>query len=163
MRYHLCCGKKILPGWINVDRGSFGQEVVADINRPWTFAKAGSAGYILIEDGLEHLDSPEHFLENASKLLSDKGVLEIQVPHFRNPSAYRFTHHHFFSHSMFAVFPESHDLVRNLKVQKIVLIVHNRFPFSLLNHIANLAPSIWERFFFVSGIRVWMAKQVIRS
>ncbi len=158
MRYHLCCGPKLKQGWVNVDRVSFGQEVVADINLEWKFAKPNSAEYILIEDGLEHVDSLEHFLKNASRTLSTGGTLEIQVPHFKNPSAYRFTHQHFFSHSMFSIFPEPHDEVQNLRVEKIKLIVDNHFPLSLFNPIANVFPKYWERFGYVSGLRVWMKK-----
>ncbi|MBM3281761.1 MAG: hypothetical protein FJY86_00245 [Candidatus Diapherotrites archaeon] len=159
MHYHLCCGpQKILPGWINVDREKFGQEVVADINKPWSFSKPGSAEYILIEDGLEHVESLEHFLESASRILKVGGTLEIQVPHFKNPSAYRFTHRHFFSHSMFTIFLEPHDRVQDLRVTKIHLLVDKRFPLSLLDIFANAFPAIWERFFYVSGIRVWLTK-----
>lgn len=158
MRYHLCCGTKIREGWVNVDRVSFGQEVTADINKEWKFAKPNSAEYILVEDGLEHVESLEHFLKNASHALKDGGTLEMQVPHFKNPSAYRFSHQHFFSHSMFAIFPEPHDETQNMHVEKIHLIVDNRFPISLLNILANSVPAIWERFFYVSGIRVWMKK-----
>jgi len=161
LKYHLCCGPtKILPGWINVDREKFGQEVVADINLEWKFAKSGSASYILIEDGLEHVKSLEHFLKNASRILADGGTLEIQVPHFKNPSAYRFTHKHFFSHSMFSIFPEPHDKVQDLRVEKIKLLVDNRLPLSVLNFIANIFPKYWERFFYVSGLRIWMKKLV---
>lgn len=158
MKYHLCCGPKLKEGWINVDRVSFGQEVKADINKEWKFAKPDSADYILIEDGLEHVDSLEHFLKNASRILKEGGTLEIQVPHFKSPSAYRVSHKHYFSHSLFFTFPEPHDDVQNLRVEKIKLIVDNRAPLSILNPLANLFPKYWERFCYVSGLRVWMKK-----
>jgi predicted SAM-dependent methyltransferase len=84
--------------------------VVADINKEWKFAKPNSAEYILIEDGLEHVDSLEHFLKNVSRVLTTNGTIEIQVPHFKNP-------------------------------------------------IANLLPKYWERFAYVSGLRIWMKKR----
>ncbi len=157
-RYHLCCGPQLLRGWINVDRENFGQEIVADINKSWKWIAPGTAETILIQDGLEHLDSLQHFLEQSEKALAPGGVLEIRVPHYKNPSAYRFTHRHFFSYSMFRIYPEPHDSVKNLHAEKIELVVDNRFPFSLLNILANLFPNVWERAFYVSGIRVRMRK-----
>ncbi len=56
-KLHLCCGHELLDGYVNVDSIDFGQEVVADLNKPWKFAKPGSVDYIFIKDGLEHLDS----------------------------------------------------------------------------------------------------------
>ncbi len=159
MRYHLCCGKKHLSGWVNVDREKFGQEVVADINREWKFIPHGSADHILIEDGLEHVHSLEDFFHNASASLAEKGILEIRVPHFKNPSAYRVTHKHFFSYSFFRIFPEAHDATQDLIPYKIELIVHNKFPLSLLNILANCIPNLWERIAYVSGLHVWMRKE----
>lgn len=159
LRYNLCCGPSPRKEWINVDREKFGQEIVADLNKEWTWAKPHSAEHILIEDGLEHLDSLPHFLRNAARLLKEGGMLEINVPHFKNPSAYRFTHAHFFSYSMFQIFPEAHDETQNLRVERIRLTVDPRFPLSLLNIPANLFPNLWERLAYVSGIRVWFRKK----
>lgn len=157
-RYHLCCGPLLKKGWINVDRENFGQDIRADLNKPWNWAASGSADHILIEDGLEHLDSLTHFLSESARVLKKNGVLEIRVPHFKNPSAYRFTHQHFFSYSMFKVFPEPHDAVQNLRLDKKELIVDNRFPLSLLNIPANLFPNLWERLAYVSGLHVFLRK-----
>lgn len=155
---HLCCGPKKKEGWINVDREDFGQEIVADINKKWTFAKPGSVDHILIEDGLEHLDSVEDFLENAERVLKKGGTLEIKVPHFKNPSAYRVTHKHYFSYSLFHTFPELHDKIKNLRMKSAKLIVDNRFPLSVLNVPANLVPNLWERLSYVSGLHVILEK-----
>ena len=158
MRFQLCCWTKPLSNLINVDRENFGQEIVADINKKWTWAKNASAEHILIEDGLEHVDSTEHFLLEAERVLQTKGALEVRVPHFKNPSAYRFTHRHYFSYSLFSHFPEPHDKTKRLRVESIRLIVDKRFPLSLLDILANLFPNVWERFFYVSGLHVILRK-----
>ena len=98
-------------------------------------------------------------MKNALKILKEGGKFEMQVPHFKNPSAYRFTHQHYFSYSMFCVYPEPHDLVQEMKPEKIELIVDKKLPFSLLNGIANLFHSVWERLFYVSGLRVVFVKK----
>lgn len=159
VKYHLCCGLDYRPGFVNVDDLEGGpQDVRANLNQPWAFAADGSAEYILIKDGLEHLNSVQAFLAEASRVLVPGGRLEIQVPHFRCPSAYRLTHLHFFSWSYFDVYPEPHDSVRDFRVVKNELIIEKKFPFSLLNHVANLAPKFWERAFYVSGLRVVLEK-----
>jgi SAM-dependent methyltransferase len=157
IKLHLCCGLDYRQGFVNVDDLEGGpQDVRANLNQPWSFAADASASYILIKDGLEHLNSIEDFLAEAARVLVPGGTLEIMVPHFRSPSAYRLTHLHFFSWSYFDVFPEPHDRVRNFRVIKNELIVERKLPF--LNKIANFAPKFWERALYVSGLRVVLEK-----
>ena len=159
VKFHLCCGLDYRPGFINVDDLEGGpQDVRANLNGPWTFAADASADHILIKDGLEHLKSVEAFLSEASRVLVPGGTLEIQVPHFRSPSAYRLTHLHFFSWSYFDVFPEPHDAVRDFRVITNELVVEKKFPFNVLNTVANLVPKFWERALYVSGLRVVLEK-----
>jgi predicted SAM-dependent methyltransferase len=157
VKLHLCCGLDYRQGFVNVDDLEGGpQDVRANLNRPWTFAADSSVSHILIKDGLEHLDSIEAFLTEAARVLVPGGTLEIQVPHFRAPSAYRLTHRHLFSWSYFDVFPEPHDSVRNFRVIQNELVVERKLP--LLNKLANLAPKFWERLLYVSGLRVVLEK-----
>jgi predicted SAM-dependent methyltransferase len=159
IKLHLCCGLDYRPGFVNVDDLEGGpQDVRANLNQPWTFAADSSAQHILIKDGLEHLTSIEAFLSEASRVLVPGGTLEIEVPHFRSPSAYRLTHLHFFSWSYFDVFPEPHDAVRNFRVIRNELVVERKLP--LLNKVANWAPKFWERLLYVSGVRVVLEKLV---
>src|SRR3954447_4585735 len=127
MRLHLCCGPtQIMGGWVNVDAYDFGQEVVADIERPWAFAPDGSVSEIYCKDGFEHVESAEHFLAEAPRVLRVGGRLKIWVPHFKNPSAYRMTHKRLLSWSYFNVYPEPHDTVKNLKVVSNKLYIGHR-------------------------------------
>ena len=126
MKVHLCCGPLVRPGWLNVDALEFGQEVVADLNNPWSFLKDDEADYIYCKDGVEHLESAKHFLRECARTLKSGGVLEINVPHLKNPSAYRLTHRHLFSWSYFEIFPEPHDSVQNLRMTSNLLVLANR-------------------------------------
>ena len=160
-KLHLCCGFDYKEGFVNIDNIPGGvQDVRADLNKQWDFAKTNSADYIYIKDGLEHLDSLEHFFKEAARALKPGGKLEIWVPHYKSPSAYKITHKTFLSWSTFDSFPEPHDPVKNLRVVSNRLIVEPRvFPFTMLNPIANIMPKFWERLFYVSSIRVVLQKK----
>ena len=160
MKIHLCCGPQQYPGWLNVDAIDFGFNVVADLGKAWNFAPADSAEYIVCKDGFEHMESPSHFLAEAARILAPGGCLELWVPHYKNPSAYRLTHRTYYSWSLFDAFPEPHDAVQNLKV------VHNRIYigrresaiFGPLHFLANISPKWWERLFYVSNVEVKLKK-----
>ena len=159
MKVQLCCGPVLRPGWLNVDAVDFGQEVIADLNKHWFFLKDEEADYIYCKDGVEHLGSVEHFLQECARTLKPGGVLEINVPHFRNPSAYRLTHRHYFSWSYFDVFPEPHDTVQDLRVTSNRLVLADRgLLWRLANAIINLWPKQWERLLYVSNIEVRLTK-----
>ena len=160
-RLHLCCGPCLLKGWVNVDAGHFGQEVTADLNRRWDFADDTSVSYILCKDGLEHQDSVEHFLSEAARVLRPRGMLEVWIPHYKNPSAYRLTHRHWFSWSYFDVYPEAHDLVQNLRVVSIKLFIgrKNSRVWYPVHCLINRAPKWWERLCYVSNIEVVFRKE----
>ncbi|MEM4257195.1 MAG: methyltransferase domain-containing protein [Candidatus Diapherotrites archaeon] len=159
MKLHLCCGKQILEDFINVDQLDFGQEIVADLNKKWKFAKNNSVEYIYIKDGLEHLESLEHFFKECERVLKPKGIVEIRVPHYKSPSAYRMTHKHYFSWNFFNTFPEPHDNIKKLKVISNQLIFEPKvFPFTLMNILTNLFPKYWEKFFYACEIKVKLQK-----
>jgi predicted SAM-dependent methyltransferase len=159
-RVHLCCGPQIWPGWVNVDVVDFGQEVKADLAQSWRFSAPGSVDYILCKDGFEHMESTEHFLREAARILRPGGRLELWVPHFRNPSAYRLTHRSYYSWSLFNVFPEPHDVVQNLRVISNRLYIGHKSSRALapLHWLANLNPKWWERLLYVSNVEVILEK-----
>jgi predicted SAM-dependent methyltransferase len=161
-KLHLCCGFDYKTDFINVDNIPNGiQDITADLNKDWDFAKTNSIDYIFIKDGLEHLNSLEHFFKETERVLKPGGKIEIWVPHYKSPSAYRLTHKHYFSWSFFNAFPEPHDPTQNLKVISNKIIVEaNKFPFTLLNHVANINPKLYEKFFYVASIRTILQKTV---
>jgi len=158
MKVNLCCGKLIRKGWLNVDLLDFGQEVIADLNKPWMFLNNESTDYIYCKDGLEHVDSVGHFLLECARVLKRGGIAEVVVPHFKNPSAYRLTHRHYFSWSYFNSFPEPHDPVQNLKVISNKLILGDKLPWALVNYIMNIFPKYWERLLYASNVGVKLLK-----
>jgi predicted SAM-dependent methyltransferase len=148
-------------GWTNVDAIDFGFNVVADLGKEWTFAPTGSVEYILCKDGFEHMDSTAHFLTQAAKILQPGGRLELWLPHFKNPSAYRLTHRTYYSWNLWAVFPEPHDAVQNLKVVSNRIYVGRKESRALapVNWLANQNPLWWERLLYVSNVEVILAKE----
>ena len=157
MKYNFCCWNKIKKGYINVDVKDFGQEIITDLNDEWDFIKDNSAEEIIIEDGLEHLDSVINFFIKAEKKLKKGGKIIIQLPHYKSPSAYVLTHKHFFSWRTFDRFPSGYDEQQSFIVISNKLIVEKKIP--ILNYIANIFPKYFERFFYVSGIRVILEKK----
>jgi len=162
VKVHFCCGPFVRKGWINVDCIDFGQEVIADLQEPWHFLDSNSVDHIYCKDGLEHQDSVEHFLREAARVLRPGGTLEIWVPHFKNPSAYRVTHRHWFSWSYFDVYPEPHDAVQNLEVilNRIYIGRKDSAMWAPIHWLANLFPKWWERILYVSNVQVVFRKTV---
>ena len=157
MKLHLCCGPEdIRKGWINVDACNFGQEVIANIEKRWDFVGDGALSEIYCKDGFEHVNSAEHFLGEAAKVLRAGGTLTIWVPHYKNPSAYRLTHKRLLSWSYFDVFPEPHDSVQSLRViSNKIYIGHKESKFWSIPHaLINFVPRWWERIAYVSNIEV---------
>ena len=161
MKLHLCCGPKdIRKGWINVDAYDFGQEVIADIEKCWDFVGVGTVSEIYCKDGFEHVDSAEHFLKEAARVLHAGGTLTIWVPHYKNPSAYRMTHKRLFSWSYFHAFPEPHDAVQNLCVISNRLYMGHKGSkaWFVVHALINLLPKWWERIGYVSNVEVIFKK-----
>lgn len=157
IKLHLCCGPKDrMKGWVNVDACDFGQEVKADIGKRWDFAGDGEVSEIYCKDGFEHVDSGEHFLGEAARVLRIGGVLTVWVPSFKNPSAYRMTHKRLLSWSYFDAFPEPHDAVKNLRVisNRIYIGQKESKGWWVVHTFINLIPNWWERIGYVSNIEV---------
>lgn len=155
LKLQLCCGKDLKQGWVNVDYGNFGQEVKADLNKRWGFAKDNSVDYIYCKDGLEHLESAVHFLSECGRILKKGGIAEIIVPHFKNPSAYHITHHQWFSWRGFQRYPLPTEK-SDLKLIQNKLIIEDNIP--PLNWLANISPVWWEKFFYVCGLHLKFRK-----
>jgi predicted SAM-dependent methyltransferase len=161
MKLHLCCGPQLWGGeWVNVDMGDFGQQIRADLNEPWTFAGNNTVDQIVCKDGFEHVASAEHFLAEVARILKPGGSLQLWVPHFKNPAAYRLTHLRLLSWSFFDVYPEPHDRTQDLRVvgNRIYIGQESSLPWTPIHAFINLWPKWYERLFYVSNISVKMQK-----
>jgi predicted SAM-dependent methyltransferase len=161
VRLHLCCGRLHFrePGWINVDAVALGQDVIADLGQPWAFVAPGSVDLIYCKDGLEHQGSVPFFMAEASRVLKPGGRLEIWVPHYKNPGAYRMTHTHLFSYGYWAAYPEPHDATKDLRVIVNEIVVWRAAWMAPINWIANRIPHVWERLAYTANIHVILEKR----
>jgi len=85
----LGCGKNPMPGFTGVDSIDFGQEVVADLRKPWPWAD-GSIEEVNCSHFVEHLTADEriHFANELYRVLAPAGRASIIVPHWNSPRAY---------------------------------------------------------------------------
>jgi len=91
------CGNNIRKGWVNIDIiPPYDKKV--DLNKkPYPF-KDNSFDYILLDNVLEHLEKPINCLEELHRICSPKGGIEIIVPFYNSPNAFRdITHKIFFN------------------------------------------------------------------
>ena len=161
MKIHLCCGPNdMMPGWINVDAVNFGQEVTADLGKPWLFAADGKAEEIYCKDGFEHMESVEHFLRESARVLMVGGTLKIWVPHVKNPSSCRITHKTYYTWNCFSVYPEPHDSTQSLRVvsNRIYIGHKDSVLWKPVHALINVFPKWWERVGYVSNIEVVFQK-----
>lgn len=83
MKLHLGCGKKLLPGFLNVDLYEAGADARWDICKPWPL-EDGSVDYIMIHAVMEHLlwRDVRCVLDEVRRTLLVGGMLDIKVPHY---------------------------------------------------------------------------------
>ena len=89
MKLNLGCGRKPMPGYVNVDRVKLdGVDVVADLDwAPWPFADH-SITEIQAWHVFEHVTDPCLFMAEAWRVLERGGRLVIVVPYFTHVSAF---------------------------------------------------------------------------
>jgi predicted SAM-dependent methyltransferase len=79
---HLGCGKRIMPGWVNVDGGSYeGIDLQWDLRDRFPFENS-SAKMIYTEHTLEHFHKHEavDFLRECYRILEPGGRIRVGVP-----------------------------------------------------------------------------------
>ncbi|MEM4245321.1 MAG: methyltransferase domain-containing protein [Candidatus Nanoarchaeia archaeon] len=88
-KLNIGCGKKIMPGFINLDmcKGE-GVDVVHNLNKfPYPF-KDNTFKYINAEQVLEHLDNLPRTMEEIHRISKPEAIVHIGVPYFRSESAF---------------------------------------------------------------------------
>ena len=79
-KMNLGCNQNILPGWTNVDIHPFeGVDVTANLEEKWPW-EDDSIDYIRAFDLLEHLRDPIHTMNEAWRVLRNRGIFEVWVP-----------------------------------------------------------------------------------
>ena len=89
LKLDLGCGKNPREGFIGVDAKAFGQQIVADLRKPWPWAD-GSVEEAHCSHFVEHLTGPErvHFANELHRVLKPDGKATVIVPHWASPRAY---------------------------------------------------------------------------
>lgn len=77
---HLGCDEVQPPEWHNVDvNPRVDPDEVVNLEERWPWAN-DSVEQILAEHVVEHLGEPEHFFQEAARVLRRRGSLEVAVP-----------------------------------------------------------------------------------
>lgn len=111
-KLNLGSGTKILSGFINLDIAPVnGVDVVHDLNQyPWPFVD-NEFDYVLVEDVIEHLDSPIRAIEEIYRVTKSTGLVDLQVPYWNSWSANTdLTHKNYFTENSFDYFIPSTKL-----------------------------------------------------
>ncbi len=109
-KLHIGCGKKVLPGYINLDVQPLpGVDVVHNLEKfPYPF-KDEEFDLIQAHQVLEHINNLEEVMKELARILKKGGRLKIDVPHFSSNSAYMDpTHKRLFAYTTFDFFVRNH-------------------------------------------------------
>ena len=88
-KINLGCGTDIRPGYVNVDKYRFGDNIVHDIDRNGLrIFKDEQADYIIMSHIIEHIRNYKELVDECNRVLNDKGVLEMYYPHYSSNQAY---------------------------------------------------------------------------
>jgi SAM-dependent methyltransferase len=78
---HLGSHKFLVPGWVNVDVGDFGQDMKWDLNNiPWPWVD-DSVDEIVAHNVFEHLDDINSVMKECHRILKNGGRVRLVVPH----------------------------------------------------------------------------------
>jgi SAM-dependent methyltransferase len=109
-RLHLGCGRKIMPGWINVDSVQLsGVDVVHNLSQfPWPFDNE-SIHAVYMRNVLEHLPDTIKTMEELYRICRPGANVYIAVPYWNSfESITDPTHIHSFNEYTFEFFDPSH-------------------------------------------------------
>lgn len=147
---NLGCGRKPLPGAVNLDCSpSVSPDVVHDLNaRPWPFADSRFEQVHAL-DVIEHLDDVIATMEELHRICRHGAAIEITVPHFSSANAFMDpTHRHFFSHGTFRYFEDGHPLAfysaARFHIERCNLIFTPGLANKVVRRMANRYPAGYE-------------------
>lgn len=101
----LGCGNTKREGWIGLDKGDYGQEIIRDMRKGLPFCD-NSCCELFADQVLEHIQSNEDFIfvmNECLRVLKPKGRFEIFVPFYSDIVAYKDpTHCRYFTKETFS-------------------------------------------------------------
>jgi len=116
------CRKYLKEGWLNIDiRKPY--DIKVDLDKtPYPF-EDNMFNYILLDNVLEHLNNPVECLEELHRICSSKGTIEIIVPFYSSPNAFRdMTHQSFFNLDSLNEFDiNKEEKIYNLSFKRFVI------------------------------------------
>lgn len=100
----LGCGNTKRDGWIGLDKGQYGQEIVRDLRKGLPFCD-NSCSELFCDQVLEHIQLNEDFIfimNECLRVLRPGGRFEIWVPFFGSETAFKDpTHCRYFTKQTF--------------------------------------------------------------
>jgi ubiquinone/menaquinone biosynthesis C-methylase UbiE len=150
-RLNIGCGRTIKKGFVNLDWKKIeGIDMVHNLNKyPWPF-KDNSFDFVLAAHVLEHLDDPMRAMKELHRIVRERGVVEIHLPHFASISAYIDpTHKHFFSVNSFSYFTKEHSLDFYFDFKYAIISKKITFPkyFSILRPVFSYFANKFQGFY----------------
>lgn len=87
MKYNLCCGRDIRPGWVNVDKNR-PADVLTDLSEEsWCDLRPGKAHHVLMKQALSAFERPDVVMRNIHRLLEPEGTVTIIDNHAQSVTA----------------------------------------------------------------------------
>lgn len=82
------CGKAKREGAFGIDQFSLaGVDLVCDLNQPWPL-EDGRFDHVIFRHSIVHLESLEHALREARRVVRKGGTIEVISPHFSSDNAF---------------------------------------------------------------------------
>ncbi len=166
LKLNLGCNADLRPGWVNVDIADYGGNEIIDLNSyPWPFEE-NSVVEVSASHVLEHLDNFNSVVTELWRVCQPGALIEVAVPFFLSTKFYSEPDHRIpFGIRSF----DNYELIGDRKLRfyeqwKLkwrtnyesdaqFTIESKRFHFSnfkalsWLDHVINLEPVVFERFF----------------
>lgn len=152
---NLGCGEDYRPGMVNIDiNDRYKADKYADLNDDWPIPSE-STNLVLASHILEHLQDPQHFFDEAARILKDGGTLKVNLPLGINAFT-DITHETVWTYDTLLQFDQSWrekdgsyqfdpTVPFELQRRKIDLHIHGPFKFMspLFRHLAKRNPGVW--------------------
>lgn len=148
---NLGCGRKPLPGAVNVDVSQHvGADVVHDLARtPWPLP-SNAFTEVHAYDVLEHLEDVPRAMEEIHRVCRAGARVQITVPHFSSANAFTDpTHRHHFSAFSFDYFVAEHDLAfysrARFRRTRAQIVFYPSLVNKIVHRLANRHPKAYEQ------------------